>query len=152
MRATVMYGAGDVRVENVPDAQIIKPTDALVRVTRACICGSDLWPYKSMEPTESGVVMGHEAVGVVESVGSEVRTRQAGRPRRHAVRVVGRLMRVLPRRATDLVRPRRLLRQRGGRRGAGRGGARAARGRDALRPAGGSRTTRFCRRSSRSRT
>lgn len=59
-----MYGAGDVRVENVPDAQISKPTDALVRVTRACICGSDLWPYKSMEPSESGVVMGHEAVGV----------------------------------------------------------------------------------------
>jgi threonine dehydrogenase-like Zn-dependent dehydrogenase len=78
MRATVMYGAGDVRVENVPDAQIIKPTDALVRVSRACICGSDLWPYKSMEPTESGVVMGHEAVGVVESVGAEVRTVKRG--------------------------------------------------------------------------
>ena len=45
MRATVMYGAGDVRVENVPDATIVEPTDALVRVTRACICGSDLWPY-----------------------------------------------------------------------------------------------------------
>ena len=45
MRATVMYGAGDVRVENVPDADLVEPTDALVRVTRACICGSDLWPY-----------------------------------------------------------------------------------------------------------
>ena len=78
MRATVMYGAGDVRVENVPDAQIIKPTDALVRVSRACICGSDLWPYKLMEPTGSGVVMGHEAVGVVESVGSDVRTVKRG--------------------------------------------------------------------------
>ena len=73
-----MYGAGDVRVENVPDAQIIKPTDALVRVSRACICGSDLWPYKLMESTESGVVMGHEAVGVVEAVGSEVRTVKRG--------------------------------------------------------------------------
>ncbi|HJR06401.1 MAG TPA: zinc-dependent alcohol dehydrogenase family protein [Pyrinomonadaceae bacterium] len=78
MRATVMYGAGDVRVENVPDAQIVKPTDALVRVSRACICGSDLWPYKAMEPTESGVVMGHEAIGVVESVGSQVRTVKRG--------------------------------------------------------------------------
>ena len=48
MRATVMYGAGDVRVENVPDARLVEPTDALVRVTRACICGSDLWPYKQM--------------------------------------------------------------------------------------------------------
>src|SRR5918997_3674356 len=78
MRATVMYQAGDVRIENVPDASLIKPTDAVVRVTRACICGSDLWPYKLMEPAESGVVMGHEAVGVVESVGSDVRTIKAG--------------------------------------------------------------------------
>jgi threonine dehydrogenase-like Zn-dependent dehydrogenase len=52
MRATVMYSAGDVRIENVPDARLIKPTDALVRVTRACICGSDLWPYKAMEQSE----------------------------------------------------------------------------------------------------
>ena len=50
MRATVMYGAGDVRVENVPDARIVEPTDALISVTRACICGSDLWPYNTMEP------------------------------------------------------------------------------------------------------
>jgi threonine dehydrogenase-like Zn-dependent dehydrogenase len=73
-----MYGAGDVRVENVPDARIIKPTDALVTVSRACICGSDLWPYKAMEPSETGVVMGHEAVGVVEAVGADVRTVKKG--------------------------------------------------------------------------
>ena len=48
MKATVMYGAGNVRVENVPDARIIEPTDTLVVVTRAAICGSDLWPYKGM--------------------------------------------------------------------------------------------------------
>lgn len=78
MRATVMYSAGDVRVENVPDARVIKPTDALVRVSRACICGSDLWPYKAMEPSEAGVVMGHEAIGVVESVGSDVRNLKRG--------------------------------------------------------------------------
>ena len=52
MRATVMYGAGDVRVEDVPDARLVEPTDALVRVTRAAICGSDLWPYKSMPHDE----------------------------------------------------------------------------------------------------
>src|SRR5215212_3619101 len=80
MRATVMYGAGDVRVETVPDARVIEPTDAVVRVTRACICGSDLWPYKKMEQSETGVVMGHEAVGVVESVGSDVRTVKPGDP------------------------------------------------------------------------
>ena len=57
MKATVMYKAGDVRIDNVPDARIINPTDALIRVTRACICGSDLWPYKAMEPSETGVVM-----------------------------------------------------------------------------------------------
>ena len=78
MRATVMYKAGDVRIENVPDARVIEPTDALVRVTRACICGSDLWPYKAMEPSETGRVMGHEAIGVVESVGSDVRNIKAG--------------------------------------------------------------------------
>lgn len=78
MRATVMYGAGDVRIENVPDARVIEPTDAVVTVTRACICGSDLWPYKAMEESEKGVVMGHEAIGVVESVGSAVSTIKRG--------------------------------------------------------------------------
>src|SRR5438552_431572 len=78
MRATVMYGAGDVRVEDVPDARLIEPTDALVRVTRAAICGSDLWPYKSMEPTEEGRRMGHEFIGRVDAVGADVRTVKPG--------------------------------------------------------------------------
>ncbi len=78
MRATVMYGAGDVRVETVPDARLIEPTDALVRVTRACICGSDLWPYKTMERSETGRRMGHEAIGVVEAVGADVRAVKVG--------------------------------------------------------------------------
>jgi threonine dehydrogenase-like Zn-dependent dehydrogenase len=72
MLATVMYKAGDVRVENVPDAAIGEPTDALVRVVRACICGSDLWPYKSLAPDAPPRVMGHESIGIVEDVGSEV--------------------------------------------------------------------------------
>jgi threonine dehydrogenase-like Zn-dependent dehydrogenase len=78
MRATVMFGAGDVRVENVPDARLIEPADTLVRVTRAAICGSDLWPYKSMEHSETGRRMGHEFVGVLEAVGADVRTVKAG--------------------------------------------------------------------------
>ncbi len=78
MRATVMFGAGDVRIENVPDARLIDPTDAVVRVTRACICGSDLWPYNQMERSETGQPMGHEAVGVVEAVGADVRTMRVG--------------------------------------------------------------------------
>ncbi len=78
MRATVMYGAGDVRIETVPDARLIEPTDALVRVTRAAICGSDLWPYKTMEHSETGRRMGHEFIGVVEAVGADVRTVKSG--------------------------------------------------------------------------
>jgi threonine dehydrogenase-like Zn-dependent dehydrogenase len=73
-----MYGAGDVRIENVPDARVIEPTDALVKVTRACICGSDLWPYNAMEHAETGRGMGHEAIGVVEAVGADVRTMEVG--------------------------------------------------------------------------
>ena len=69
-----MYGAGDVRVENVPDARIEAPTDALVRVTHACICGSDLWPYRDMPAGDTGERMGHEFIGIVEAVGAEVRT------------------------------------------------------------------------------
>src|SRR5213082_677448 len=78
MRATVMYGAGDVRIEDVPDPSIVEPTDAVVRVTRACICGSDLWPYASMAPSDTGQSMGHEAIGVVEEVGSDVHTIKPG--------------------------------------------------------------------------
>jgi threonine dehydrogenase-like Zn-dependent dehydrogenase len=73
-----MFGAGDVRIETVPDARILEPTDALVVITRACICGSDLWPYKSMEHDDTGRRMGHEFVGIVEAVGAEVRTINAG--------------------------------------------------------------------------
>jgi threonine dehydrogenase-like Zn-dependent dehydrogenase len=78
MKATVMYGAGDVRVENVPDATLVEASDALVVVTSACICGSDLWPYTQMEPTETGRRMGHEFIGLVEAVGADVRTVKPG--------------------------------------------------------------------------
>lgn len=78
MRAAILFGAGEVRLETVPDARLIEPTDALVRVTSACICGSDLWPYKSMEKSASGRPMGHEAVGIVEEVGAAVRTLKRG--------------------------------------------------------------------------
>ncbi len=78
MRATLMHAAGDVRIENVPDPTIIEATNALVRVTRACICGSDLWPYRSMERSDRGQPMGHEAIGVIEAVGADVRTLKRG--------------------------------------------------------------------------
>jgi threonine dehydrogenase-like Zn-dependent dehydrogenase len=71
MRATVMPKAHDVRIESIPDAAIAEPTDAIIRVTRACICGSDLWPYND-GPNVEGQRMGHEAIGVVEEAGSGV--------------------------------------------------------------------------------
>jgi threonine dehydrogenase-like Zn-dependent dehydrogenase len=78
MRATLMYGAGDVRIENVRDPVVTEPTDAVIRISRACICGSDLWPYHELQPLQTGRPMGHEAIGVVEEVGSQVRKVRAG--------------------------------------------------------------------------
>jgi threonine dehydrogenase-like Zn-dependent dehydrogenase len=78
MRATVMFGPSDVRVENVPDAHLVEQTDALVRVTRAAICGSDLWPYNQMQHDEAGRRMGHEFIGIVQAVGSDVHTVKKG--------------------------------------------------------------------------
>lgn len=72
MKATVYHAPGDVRVEEVPDARIQEPTDAVVRVTHACICGSDLWFYRGYWDWEAGYRCGHEWMGVVEEVGSEV--------------------------------------------------------------------------------
>jgi threonine dehydrogenase-like Zn-dependent dehydrogenase len=77
VRQVVMYTAGDVRVEDRDDPRIIKPTDAVIRLTATCICGSDLWPYRGVEPADHQV-MGHEYAGVVEEVGDEVRTVSPG--------------------------------------------------------------------------
>ena len=77
MRGVVMYGPGDVRVEEREDPKIVEPTDAIIRLSATCICGSDLWPYRGAEPVKDQV-MGHEYVGVVEEVGSEVRTIKVG--------------------------------------------------------------------------
>ncbi|WP_433158204.1 zinc-binding dehydrogenase [Kribbella sp. CA-247076] len=78
MKATYMYAAGDVRVVDVPDPIVKEPTDAVVRVVRSCVCGSDLHPYHSMPVTPDGKSMGHEFVGVVEDTGREVTTVKAG--------------------------------------------------------------------------
>ena len=74
MRATLLYGAGDVRLEHVPDPAIREPTDAVVRVVRACVCGSDLHPFHSLPASAQGTPMGLEFLGVVEDVGADVRT------------------------------------------------------------------------------
>ncbi|TWF95438.1 zinc-dependent alcohol dehydrogenase family protein [Saccharopolyspora dendranthemae] len=72
MKATLIYGAGDVRVEDVPDPKLQHSTDALVRVLRTCVCGSDLWPYGSNPTSEHGDRIGHEFLGVIEETGSAV--------------------------------------------------------------------------------
>ncbi|MDZ4045253.1 MAG: alcohol dehydrogenase catalytic domain-containing protein, partial [Rhodoglobus sp.] len=72
MLATVIRAARDIRVEEVADPVILAPTDAIVRVVAACVCGSDLWPYRGVTPTTKPRRIGHEFVGVVESVGDAV--------------------------------------------------------------------------------
>ncbi|OXM66927.1 zinc-binding dehydrogenase [Amycolatopsis vastitatis] len=78
MRATVIYGAGDVRVETVPDPKLVEPADVILRVVRSCICGSDLWPYADMAPSEHGRRIGHEFLGIVEETGADVVTVKKG--------------------------------------------------------------------------
>lgn len=78
MYATVMYGPGDVRYEQVADPTILKPTDAIIQLSATCICGSDLWPYRGMSNQAGPAHMGHEYCGVVIEVGSEVKTVKPG--------------------------------------------------------------------------
>jgi threonine dehydrogenase-like Zn-dependent dehydrogenase len=78
MRGVVLYAPGDIRVEDRADPRIEQPTDAIIRLSATCVCGSDLWPYRGIEAVKGPAPMGHEYVGVVEEVGSEVRTLQRG--------------------------------------------------------------------------
>ncbi len=78
MRGTVIYGAGDVRSEELPDPAIVEPTDAIVRNAATCVCGSDLWDYRGINPVDEPKPFGHEYCGVVEAVGSEVRSIRPG--------------------------------------------------------------------------
>src|SRR4051794_13697749 len=78
MRAAVLHGPRDVRVEDRPDPTIEQPTDAIIRLAATCVCGSDLWPYRGIEDVSGHAPMGHEYVGVVEEVGSDVRNVRPG--------------------------------------------------------------------------
>jgi threonine dehydrogenase-like Zn-dependent dehydrogenase len=78
MLATMLYRPGDVRVENVPLPSIVEPTDAIIRLSATCICGSDLWRYRGIDSFDGPIPMGHEYVGIVEEVGSGVRVIQPG--------------------------------------------------------------------------
>src|SRR2546422_6284604 len=78
MQAAIFRGAFDIQVEQIPDAAILEPTDAVVQITHACICGTDLWPYRGQGPYQPGWQIGHEWMGMVMDVGSEVRTLKRG--------------------------------------------------------------------------
>ena len=78
MRAVVMHAPGDVRVEEIEAPVIVEPTDAIIRVTATCVCGSDLWPYRGIEELNGPTPMGHEYVGVVEQVGPDVNDIEVG--------------------------------------------------------------------------
>jgi threonine dehydrogenase-like Zn-dependent dehydrogenase len=78
MRGVVLHGAGDVRVEDRDDPKILASTDAVIRLSATCVCGSDLWPYRGVDPVGEPTPMGHEYVGIVEEVGDEVSTIEPG--------------------------------------------------------------------------
>lgn len=78
MKATLIYGTRDIRIEEVPDPVLVDDTDAIVRVVAACVCGSDLWPYRGVTPTTAPHRIGHEFVGIVEQAGAAVTRVRAG--------------------------------------------------------------------------
>lgn len=79
MQGAVLYGPGDIRFENRETPRITAPTDAIVRLSASCICGSDLWPYRGAQPIDGPTPMGHEYCGIVEEVGSGVRSVRVSR-------------------------------------------------------------------------
>lgn len=78
MLGTVLHGPGNIRCEEVDDPKIQKPTDAIIKLSASCVCGSDLWPYRGLQPMNGPAHMGHEYCGVVVEVGSEVKTIRPG--------------------------------------------------------------------------
>src|SRR5437016_4805820 len=78
MKGAVLYGPRDIRFEEREAPRIIEPTDAILRLSASCICGSDLWPYRGIQPTTAPVPMGHEYCGIVEEVGHGVTSVKPG--------------------------------------------------------------------------
>lgn len=78
MLATVLHAPGDIRCEEITEPKILKPTDAIIKLSASCICGSDLWPFRGLQPLDGPMHMGHEYCGVVVEVGSAVKTVKPG--------------------------------------------------------------------------
>ena len=117
MKGTLIYGPRDMRFEERPDPTILEPTDAIIRLSATCVCGSDLWPYRGIDAVTQPTPMGHEYFGIVEEVGSEV-TKIKPRPvRRRLVLRLRQHLRDLPGRLPE---PRACTRQSDRRRSAPR--------------------------------
>ena len=107
MKAVVFHGIGDIRLETVRDPKLKEPTDALIRITASAICGTDLHFVRgTLSGLEPGATLGHEAVGVIEEVGKDVRNFKVGRPRGGALDHLLRLLLLLPRRLPVAMRRR----------------------------------------------
>src|SRR3954452_9731178 len=78
MRGTVLYGPGDIRFEDRETPRVEETTDAVIRIVATCVCGSDLWPYRGLQPLDGPTPMGHEYCGIVEEVGGSVRPVEPG--------------------------------------------------------------------------
>ncbi len=96
MRGAILHAPGDVRFEERPDPLIVEPTDAIVRTVAACVCGSDLWPYRGIDKVEKPRPIGHEYFGIVEEVGARGHHGQARRVRRRRVLVLRQHLSALP--------------------------------------------------------
>jgi threonine dehydrogenase-like Zn-dependent dehydrogenase len=114
MKGTMIYGARDIRFEDRPAPTIIQPTDAILRLSATCICGSDLWPYRGIAKTAQPTPMGHEYCGIVEEVGRGGQEHQAWPVRCRIVCNLGQQLRYLPGRLSVLVRPTRVHERRAG--------------------------------------
>ena len=108
MLATMLYGPRDIRCEEVAEPKIQKPTDAIIRLSATCICGSDLWPFRGLNAINAPMAMGHEYCGVVEEVGSAVTTRASGPVRRRLLLPLRQYLPALPLRLSVLLRAARI--------------------------------------------
>ena len=140
MRGAVLYGPRDIRFEDRETPKIIEPTDAVIRMAATCVCGSDLWPYRGLQPIDGPTPMGHEYCGFVEEVGSAVRVLKPGQFVIGSFATSDNTCPNCQIRLPVLVHAPRVHDE-----GAGAVPARAAGGRNAGADAGGARPTIWCR-------
>jgi threonine dehydrogenase-like Zn-dependent dehydrogenase len=122
MRGTVLYAPHDVRLEQRDDPEITRPTDAIIRIAATCVCGSDLWDYRGVNPVNEPIPIGHEYCGIVEEVGRDVATIKSGQFVIGSFFASDNTCPQLPRRIPQLMPAPRVRRRRPGRTAAGSAG------------------------------